>query len=116
MTVDGMKGVYDIRWNFGHFDLYRDGEFLESCTNEDEAYASIRDYENERTPFMNDIIDEFEEKKRGRPKKNKDERMEQRFPLRLNEKQREQLKILAAREHTSESAMLRKLIEKAFRA
>ena len=37
--------IYDIRWNYGHSDLYCNGEFLQSCTDEDEAYQAIEELE-----------------------------------------------------------------------
>ena len=58
-------------------------------------------------PFLNCY-----QKKLGRPKKN--DKMNQQYRVRLNESQREQLKILAAKNGLTEAAMLRKLIKEAF--
>lgn len=46
MIVRKGDRIYDIRWNYGHSDLYCNGEFLQSCTNEDEAFRAIDEIED----------------------------------------------------------------------
>lgn len=46
MIVRKGDRIYDIRWNYGHRDLYCNGEFLQSCTDEDEAYRVIEELED----------------------------------------------------------------------
>lgn len=60
-------------------------------------------------PYMNCYTPKGQ---KGRPKK--PEAMREQFKLRLNDKQRDQLKKLAKKNDISEAAMLRRLIEQAF--
>lgn len=46
MIIRKEDRIYDIRWNYGHSDLYCNGEFLQSCTDEDEAYRIIEECED----------------------------------------------------------------------
>lgn len=52
------------------------------------------------------------ESKRGRPKKN--DKFNRKFRIRLTDTQRDRLKVLAAKNSKTESAMLRELIKEAF--
>lgn len=45
MIVRRGDNIYDIRWNYEHRDLYLNGEFIQSCTNEDEAFRVIEERE-----------------------------------------------------------------------
>lgn len=46
MIIRKEDRIYDIRWNYGHSDLYCNGEFIQSCTDEDEAYRIIEELED----------------------------------------------------------------------
>lgn len=60
----------------------------------------------------NAYLNYYDSKPKGRPKKK--DGMNQQYRLRLNSTQRDQLKVLAAKNGKTESAILRELITKAF--
>lgn len=57
-------------------------------------------------------LDHYEKRSRGRPPKK--DAMDQSYRLRLSQKQREELRKLAKKNHKSEASMLRELIKEAF--